>query len=44
MTIPQFQVDFMQVLIFKIPITARISHSVLNWWINSDGNQLYAEH
>lgn len=37
------QVDFMQVLIFKIPITARISHLVLNWWINSDGNHLYVE-
>lgn len=30
----------MQVLIFKISITAHFSHSVLNWWIKSDGNHL----
>lgn len=33
MRIPHIhRVEFMQVLIFKIPITAHISHSNLNWW------------
>lgn len=37
------RVEFMQVLIFKIPIRAHISHSILNWWIKSDGNHLSVE-
>lgn len=37
------RVEFMQILIFKIPITAHISHSILNWWIKSDSNHLSVE-
>lgn len=35
--------EFMQLLIFQIPITAHISYSILNWWITSDGNHLSVE-